>query len=200
MKRNVHLQFFAEEAKQGAQEEAEAGAVLPEEETEAEADEPDTKPESDTDTDPEKDAFVRRFLEDHTETNGLSEAHIHALGAYLARMKEETKALAAIFPDFDLARELQNPAFVRLTAPENGVHAEDVYYALHRKELQAAQTEMKSPAPPKAPVNRPHENGLAGKAPAVMSFDYRNASKAHRDALKKAIRAAAAKGERIYPK
>ena len=136
-----------------------------------------------------------------TAESPLSEEMIQRIYGHIAKLEEETKGLKEIFPDFDLYRELKNPTFARLTAPESGIHAEDAYYAVHRKELQTMFTEAQKPSEqPKPPMTRPNENGLSAKAPSVMAFDYRNASKQHREALKKAIRAAAAKGEKIYPK
>ena len=46
---------------------------------------------------------------------------------------------------------------------------------------------------------RPDENGTSGQSASVTTFDYAKASKAQRDALKAQIRAAAARGEKMYP-
>jgi hypothetical protein len=46
---------------------------------------------------------------------------------------------------------------------------------------------------------RPDEAGTSSQAPSVSTFDYRNASREQREALKKRIRDAAARGEKLYP-
>ena len=46
---------------------------------------------------------------------------------------------------------------------------------------------------------RPDESGTSSQAPSVSTFDYRNASRDQREALKKRIREAAARGEKLYP-
>ena len=46
---------------------------------------------------------------------------------------------------------------------------------------------------------RPVENGTSGQAASVTSFDYRTASREQREALKRRIREAAARGEKLYP-
>ena len=46
---------------------------------------------------------------------------------------------------------------------------------------------------------RPHENGTSGQAPSVTTFDYSKASREQREELKRRIRDAAARGEKLYP-
>lgn len=121
-------------------------------------------------------------------------------------LRNQAEQLKATFPDFDLEKELENHTFVRLTAPNSGLSLEDAYYAVHRKELQAAamQTAAKKTAEQISNAiqqggRRPQEHGATGQAPSVSTFDYRKASPEQRDALKKRIREAAARGEKIYP-
>ncbi|MBP3654818.1 MAG: hypothetical protein J6J04_05245 [Oscillospiraceae bacterium] len=109
-------------------------------------------------------------------------------------------------PDFDLRREMQDPRFVRLTAPGSGVSVEDAHFLLHRQELmdQAAQSAAKEAAQRyadsvQAGQRRPVENGIAGQAATVTTFDYKNASRQQRAEFKKKIYDAAARGEKIYP-
>ena len=86
-----------------------------------------------------------------TVESPLSEEMIQRIYGHIAKLEEETKGLKEIFPDFDLYRELKNPTFARLTAPESGIHAEDAYYAIHRKELQTMFTEAQKPSAPPPP-------------------------------------------------
>ena len=84
------------------------------------------------------------------------------------KMVEDGKALASIYPGFDLRTELQNPAFARLTQPAvmqalGGLKG--VYEAVHREELAkqretaAAQTARVQQAQTIAAGGRPTELG-----------------------------------------
>lgn len=117
----------------------------------------------------------------------------------LERQAEEMKLY---FPGFDLRQELKNPVFARMTAPGVGLRVEDAFYAVHRRELQSAAVQAAKRQVSSAIASgalRPRENGLAGQAPAVSSFDYRSASKEQREDLKRRIRLAAAEGKKLYP-
>ena len=121
-------------------------------------------------------------------------------------LQQQGKAMKKVFPNFDLMTELKNPAFVRMTAPNVGISVEDAYYAVHRNEIQTAsmqvaaqRTAQKISNSIQAGNRRPSENGTSGQAPSVTTFDYRNASPEQRAELKRQIRAAAARGEKLYP-
>ena len=124
---------------------------------------------------------------------------------HIARLEQQAQALKAQYPAFDLRQELQNPTFERLTRPDSGLTVEDAYYAVHRKDIQQAQAQVIASQTAQAVSNsirsnsrRPDESG-AGMAPSVTTFDYKKASKSEREALKAQIRAAAARGEKVYP-
>ena len=124
---------------------------------------------------------------------------------HFAKLEQQGQTLKQQFPGFDLRKEMQNPVFSRMVSPDIGLTAEDAYYAVHRKDIQNAQAQVIASGVAnqmsnaiKANSMRPNESG-AGKAPSVTHFDYRKASKAERDDLKKRIRSAAARGEKIYP-
>ena len=121
-------------------------------------------------------------------------------------LEQQGEALKKVFPSFDLRAELQNPVFARMTSPNVGVSVEDAYHAIHRKEIMTAgmqvtaqQTAQKISNAIQAGSRRPDENGTSGQSASVTTFDYSKASKAQRDALKQQIRAAAARGEKLYP-
>lgn len=125
---------------------------------------------------------------------------------HIQRLEQQGEELKKTFPSFDLRKELQNPAFARMTAPNVGVSVEDAYYAVHRNEIQAAamqvtaqKTAQKISNAIQAGTRRPDENGTSGQAASVTTFNYRNASIEQRNALKKRIREAAARGEKLYP-
>jgi hypothetical protein len=125
---------------------------------------------------------------------------------HFMKLEEQGEALKKVFPNFDLRAELQNPVFARMTSPNVGVSVEDAYHAVHRKEIDAArsqviaqQTKQQISNSIQAGSRRPDENGTSGQSASVTTFDYSKASKAQRDALKQKIRAAAARGEKLYP-
>ena len=111
-------------------------------------------------------------------------------------LQAQAEALRASVPDFDLNKELENPAFLRLTAPNVGISLEDAYYTVHRREQEAKTAQQIANAIASGAM-RPEENGVG--APAMAVFDYRSASAEQRNQLKKQIRLAAAKGEKVYP-
>jgi hypothetical protein len=121
------------------------------------------------------------------------------------RMEQQAQQLKQMFPNFDLRKELENPVFARMTAPsymDAGFTLEDAYYAVHRKEIDAARNQVVAQETAKRMSNaiqsgqrRPVENGTTGRAASVTTFDYRTASKAEREALKRDIYS----GKKIYP-
>jgi hypothetical protein len=137
------------------------------------------------------------------EARNLEQQKIHN---HFVRMEQQGEALKKVFPNFDLRTELQNPVFARMTSPNMGMSVEDAYYAVHRKEIDAArsqviaqQTTQKISNAIQAGSRRPDENGTSGQSASVTTFDYSKASNAQREAIKKQIRAAAARGEKLYP-
>ena len=118
------------------------------------------------------------------------------LREHLDRLQEQ----AAQIPGFDLMEALQDPAFVRLTAPGVGVSAADAWYALHREENERRQTEESRKLLARAAAasaGRPREGG--GTGAALIASDYRSLSRAERLHIKQRILEAGARGEKIYP-
>ena len=125
---------------------------------------------------------------------------------HIQKLEQQGAALKKVFPSFDLRTELKNPVFARMTAPGVGLSVEDAYYAVHRNEIQVAsmqaaaqKTAQKISNAIQSGSRRPDEAGISSQAPSVTTFNYRNASKEQREALKKQIRDAAARGEKLYP-
>lgn len=121
--------------------------------------------------------------------------------------QEEIHALQRDFPDFDPTRELaENPRFAALLAGGSKLTAEEAYYLTHRREiLRAAVLQAEREAAEKltnallSGSRRPEEAGLRDRAPTPTAIDYRRAPKSAREDLKRRIREAAARGERVYP-
>lgn len=125
---------------------------------------------------------------------------------HFEKLQQQGEALKQSYPGFNLQKELENPAFARMTAPGSGLSVEDAYFAIHRKEIQQAQAQAITQKTAEQMANairsnsaRPRESGASSQAPSVTTFDYRNASAAQRNELKRQIRMAAARGEKIYP-
>ena len=138
------------------------------------------------------------------EEYNLEQQRIHD---HFVNLERQGEALKQLFPKFDLRTELQNPAFARMVAPGTGIMSvEDAYRAVHRKEIDAAQSQViaqqtaqKISNSIQAGYRRPNENGTSGQSASVTTFDYSKASREQREALKAQIRAAAARGEKLYP-
>lgn len=147
----------------------------------------------------ERETALRQQQEARTLEQQRLQAHLDGL----QRQGEEMKK---VFPDFDLSRELENPAFLRMTSPGVGLSVEDAYYAVHRKEIQTAAMQQTARQTAEQMANairsgqrRPTEHGTSAQAPSVTTFDYAHASKEQREALKQRIRDAAAHGKKLYP-
>ena len=125
---------------------------------------------------------------------------------HFVKLEQQSEAMKKVFPNFDLRKELANPVFARMTSPNVGISVEDAYYAVHRNEIQTASMQVAAQKTAEKISNaiqsgsrRPDEAGASSQAPSVNTFDYRNASRDQREALKKRIRDAAARGEKLYP-
>jgi len=134
------------------------------------------------------------------------EAEQKAIDEHIAKLEEQGNALKEIFPDFDLRTELQSPTFKRLTSPGVGLSVEDAYYAVHRKEIQAAASKAVAQRTAQqisdsiiAGRARPTENGTASRAASTSVFDINKASRAQRAEINRQIRAAAANGKPLRP-
>lgn len=125
---------------------------------------------------------------------------------HYAGLEQQAKEFQKVIPNFDLATELKNPAFLRMTAPNVGISVRDAYYAVHHDEMQTAAMQATAKATAQnisqniqARQRRPDENGISGQAPSATTFDYSKASPEQRNAFKKDLRASWARGEKVYP-
>lgn len=92
------------------------------------------------------------------------------LQEHFNHVQEQANTLRQKFPDFDLNAELQNPEFVRRTAP-GAMSVEDAYFSLHHNEIMQRQAESiarrakeKASAAVQSGSARPRENGGAAMA------------------------------------
>lgn len=118
--------------------------------------------------------------------------HLDALMAEEAELRRDV-------PDFELAAALDEPMFLRLTAPHTGLSLSDAWYALHRNEIaeKAARESLEKLSRSLiSGAGRPRE--FAGALPG--GYEAGPMSRAEREALKKRIYAAGALGEKVYPR
>ena len=118
--------------------------------------------------------------------------HFEQLVGQEASLKERV-------PEFSLSREMENPAFLKLTAPHTGLSLADAYYALHRDEIgrEAALRSLEALTRSlRAGGGRPRE--ISGNQPAsTYSADPRSMSREERAALKRRIYEAKAQGKKL---
>ena len=137
------------------------------------------------------------------EAQTLQQQKVDARFNQIYQQSEEMKK---VFPNFDLRKEMENPAFARMMAPDMPFTVEQAYHAVHFKELQTAGMQVAAQKTAQKISNdiasgsrRPSENGITGQAPSVTTFDYSKASPEQRKAFKQYIRSEAAQGRKVYP-
>ncbi len=93
------------------------------------------------------------------------------LRQHIASVRQQAEELKAKIPGFDLDREMQNPAFARMTAPGGGLSVEQAFWALHHDEVtQARQVQTAQQVASalsksvQAGRNMPQENGTRARA------------------------------------
>ena len=113
----------------------------------------------------------------------------------------EAEELRQRVPDFDLMREMHSDAFAELTRPGSKVSLEQAYYAVHpdfrmrEAEAVARRTAEAVSAAVSAGAARPQENGA--QAASLGALSYRDMTKEQREALRRRIYAAGAKGAHL---
>ena len=103
------------------------------------------------------------------------------LEAHWKGLTQQAEELKQTFPNFDLMRELDNPAFMRMTSPGVGMSVKDAFWACHHDEIQKAtmqytaqQAGQRIAASVRAGASRPAENGMGRQNAAPMALDIRN--------------------------
>lgn len=110
------------------------------------------------------------------------------LQEHFNRVQEQAKAVQEIIPGFDLNQAMQDPEFVRRTAP-GMIPADEAYIGMHYKEIlkqQAADIARRSKQAAAANVaaggSRPRENGSSAMAAVSATPDMRTMSREQRRA------------------
>ena len=121
------------------------------------------------------------------------------VAAHLEAMLADAEKLRQNVPDFDLTRELEDPVFVRMTAPHSGISLADAYYARHRAEREREMTRRNIEAVSRSlqsAAARPRELRETG-AGERFTLNPGAMSRAEREALKKRILEAKAQGRKL---
>lgn len=141
----------------------------------------------------EAEAEQARQMREQQEQNAFYQQHLMTLTKQGDQLKQ-------IFPDFDLRKELQDPAFRRMTAPNGGLSVEQAYMALHYRDImpQAVQTgvqraQAQISASLQANAQRPAEGAMRQNAALETHVDIRNMPRKERENLIERAR----RGERI---
>ncbi len=119
--------------------------------------------------------------------------------AQLGSLKRQAEELSRSVPDFDLGREMENPDFLKLTAPHTGLSLEEAYYALHHREIgekMARAGALSAARAVSSGAARPREL-RGGQAAINATGDPRQMSRQEREALKKRIYQASAQGKKL---
>lgn len=123
------------------------------------------------------------------------------IGQHLKALLAEAESLRDTVPDFDLLRELEDPALLRMTAPGSGISLADAYYARHRREREEAAARRSLEAVSRSLQTRggrPRE--LRETTPgARFSQNPAAMTRQEREALKKRILEARAEGRSLRP-
>lgn len=146
-----------------------------------------------------KETVVKMDQQQRINEESLNRKHLEGL-------IQQGEALKAIFPNFDLRAELENPQFLRLTSRGVGISVEDAFRLVHRKELELAQAQIVDQKAAeriqntiRAGAARPDESGASSQAPSVTQMDWRKASPEQIRAQAQRIRLAAAQGRKLRP-
>lgn len=121
------------------------------------------------------------------------------IAAHLDAMLAEAESLRRSVPDFDLLRELEDPVFLRMTAPHSGVGVADAYFARHRaeRERETARQSLEAVSRSLRSLGaRPRELRDTG-TPASYTADPRQMTRQEREALKRRILEAGAQGRKL---
>ena len=146
---------------------------------------------------------------DESDAEALAQSLREGADAYRPRGKEiaahleglllQARVLKKSVPDFDLSREMEDPEFLRMTAPHSGISLADAYFARHRAERERATAQKSLEAVSRSIMSagaRPRELRETGTGER-FALNPRSMSREEREALKKRILEAKAQGRKL---
>lgn len=114
---------------------------------------------------------------------------------HIRKLVQQGEAMKVTFPNFDIRQELKDKTFATLTSPNIGMSVEDAYYAVHRKEIQAATAKAMAEKTAEQMANsirsnglRPQENGTTRQAPSTSTIDPRRLTPQERADIRRRVR------------
>lgn len=117
--------------------------------------------------------------------------------AHFNQLAKDSEGLKAMYPNFDLMTEMQNPTFARLTAPGVGISVQQAYELVHMEEIKQQNAKQQALAyanSVRANGARPSENGLTGEQGAqTVKSDPNTLTAADRAEIKRRVM----RGEKI---
>ena len=135
-----------------------------------------------------------RRIRDAEQKAAAYEAHMaeaereRATQQKVAEWQAEAERVKQVFPDFDLATEMQNPTFQKQL--RLGIDMQSAYVSLHQAEILQGAMRYTAQEVRKATANdiaargaRPRENASSARASATVRTDVSKLTKADREAL-----------------
>lgn len=135
-----------------------------------------------------------RRIRDAEQKAAAYEAHMaeaereRATQQKVAEWQAEAEQVKQVFPDFDLATEMQNPTFQKQL--RLGIDMQSAYVSLHQAEILQGAMRYTAQEVRKATANdiaargaRPRENASSARASATVRTDVSKLTKADREAL-----------------
>ena len=141
---------------------------------------------------------LRVFENEQRRANEIAEAQKNADEQY-NRWIQEAEAIKAVYPDFNLENELENPQFRALITtknPQYQISMREAYRLIHHEELVKAAEAVAAEKLSKsvnARAARPSENGLGNQSGIVVKNDVSKLTKKDRADIAKRV----ARGEVI---
>lgn len=114
--------------------------------------------------------------------------------AHVQKITRQAEELKSLYPDFDLAKELENPQFKRLIHPGVGLSVRQAYEVMNSAAIQARQAQAIAQQTMQKASNavmsgsfRPTENGTGAKAASVATVNPRKMTQREREDFKRMI-------------
>ena len=114
--------------------------------------------------------------------------------AHVQKITRQAEELKSLYPDFDLAKELENPQFKRLIHPGVGLSVRQAYEVMNSAAIQARQAQAIAQQTIQKAANavmsgsfRPTENGTGAKAASVATVNPRKMTQREREDFKRMI-------------
>lgn len=115
--------------------------------------------------------------------------------AHVQKITRQAEELKSLYPDFDLAKELEDPEFKYLIHPRGGkLSVKRAYESIHSDEVQARQAQVVAETVKQQIANairsgsfRPTENGTGAKAASVATVNPRKMTQREREDFKRMI-------------